>query len=224
MNLLIESFVLAMNTATLKDQNTKERLIEAATAIFAEKGFEDATLRKICAAAGANNAAINYHFGDKRGLYNETLKAACCGRSICEDIVQDPKASAPERLRQFIRAVLDRMFDKDKTPVHTRLMLREMAQPSDATEELVRDLIRPDFEYVMGLLDEILPESVPIQQKHLIIFSMIGQCMYYKVASPVAMILVSKKEYRKYNTELLADHISRFTLAALGVEPSFSAR
>mgnify|MGYP002624472581 CR=1 FL=1 len=207
---------------TIAKENTKEALIEAATEIFAEKGYEDATLREICAKAGANNAAINYHFRSKRDLYNETLKQACSGRSICDELDGYADATPVERLKQFIQALVERVFDKSKTAIHTRLMLREMAQPTDATEELVRDLIRPDFDYLMEILDEILPGSESAQQKHLIIFSIIGQCVYYKIATPVVTLLVSKKEFRSYNASLLTDHITRFTLAALGVEPLLS--
>ena len=210
-----------MTSITLKDSSTKESLIDAATEIFAEKGYEEATLREICATAGANNAAINYHFGSKRGLYNETLKQACSGRSICDELDDYADAEPVERLRQFIAMLLERVFDKSKTAIHTRLMLREMAQPTDATKELVRDLIRPDFDYLMTILDEMLPDDVSPKQKHLIIFSIIGQCVYYKIATPVATLLVSKKEFRTYNATLLADHITRFTLAALGVESMF---
>ena len=50
---------------------TKARLLEAAGEEFAEKGFELARVRAICERAGANLAAINYHFGDKEQLYVE---------------------------------------------------------------------------------------------------------------------------------------------------------
>ena len=68
---------------------TKVRLIEAAGEEFAGKGFDSARVRKICDRAGANVAAINYHFGDKEQLYVETvLHAHRCG---CES----PDAEVP---------------------------------------------------------------------------------------------------------------------------------
>ena len=53
---------------------TRRQLLEAAGEVFAEAGYRDATVREICRRAGANIAAINYHFGDKEKLYAEVLR------------------------------------------------------------------------------------------------------------------------------------------------------
>ena len=58
----------------MADPNTKERILEAASRVFCEKGFKATTVRDICAEAEANVAAINYHFGDKLKLYHQVLK------------------------------------------------------------------------------------------------------------------------------------------------------
>lgn len=55
------------------NKDTKTRILEVAERLFAEHGAEKATLRKICAAAGVNLAAVNYHFGSKAELINALL-------------------------------------------------------------------------------------------------------------------------------------------------------
>ena len=47
---------------------TRERILEAAEALFAERGFDTVSLRDITGAAEANVAAVNYHFGSKDNL------------------------------------------------------------------------------------------------------------------------------------------------------------
>jgi AcrR family transcriptional regulator len=57
--------------------DTKERLLDVAERLFAEEGFESVSLRTITAQAGANLAAVNYHFGSK-----EALIGAVVGRQV----------------------------------------------------------------------------------------------------------------------------------------------
>ncbi len=57
-----------------KSDIKKEKLLGAASDVFAEKGFRDATVSEICSRAGANISAVNYHFGSKEALYQETWR------------------------------------------------------------------------------------------------------------------------------------------------------
>ena len=52
---------------------TKEKILDAAEALFMEHGFEATSLRQITAAAGVNLAAVNYHFGSKEELFQAVL-------------------------------------------------------------------------------------------------------------------------------------------------------
>src|SRR5499427_5778412 len=52
---------------------TKDRILDAAEALFMEHGFEATSLRSITAAAGVNLAAVNYHFGSKEELFQAVL-------------------------------------------------------------------------------------------------------------------------------------------------------
>jgi hypothetical protein len=52
---------------------------------------------------------------------------------------------------------------------------------------------------------------------HLTCFSIVGQCLFYKVHKPIIVHLVGAAEYAGYDVDRLAEHISRFSLSALGV-------
>tara|TARA_B100000927_G_scaffold243129_1_gene205037 strand:- start:227 stop:889 length:663 start_codon:yes stop_codon:yes gene_type:complete len=57
-----------------ESQSTSERVLRAAEALFAERGFETVSLRDITRAAEANVAAVNYHFGSKEKLVDAVVE------------------------------------------------------------------------------------------------------------------------------------------------------
>src|SRR4029453_19573606 len=91
---------------------TRARLLESARHLFAERGFEDVTVREICRGAGANLALVNYYFGDKLGLYLEVVNQAIAAvREFNSLAMTAPEGSdAEERLRLFVRGLLYRGF------------------------------------------------------------------------------------------------------------------
>ena len=201
---------------------TKSRLLEGAGEEFAEKGFELARVRAICDRAGANLAAINYHFGDKEHLYVEVLREAHrCGLDPREERF-DPRLSPAERLRTFIHHFLDRVLAMNQPEDwQHRLMMREMLSPTPFSEVLVREMIRPRFELMRGLMREICPEADD-RRLNALVFSVIGQCLHYKMARRVTERLIGDEGYRALDLDYLTDHITAFCLAALGMGPTLN--
>jgi AcrR family transcriptional regulator len=197
---------------------TQQRLLDTAGQIFAEKGFEGATVREICQRAGVNIAAVNYYFRDKERLYIEAVKQACREDTERVPLPEWPAGlSAETRLRDFIRTLVQRMIGNNRPSWHTQLVLKEMAHPTAACSEWVQEQIRPLCQVLGGILGELLP-GVPEKQIRLIGFSIVSQCIYHRVFKPIVTLLVGEEEVLTYDAELLAEHITRFSLAALGLE------
>jgi AcrR family transcriptional regulator len=201
--------------------DTQNRLLAAAGQVFAEKGFQAATVRDICQRAEANVAAVNYYFRDKEHLYRAALRHAFqCG------LEQMPRPQWPAgtppvtRLRQFIQAVVTHMVKVHSMPWQMQLLLRELSHPSATGAELVRDFIRPVYELLWDILREVMPADVAEDQLHLTAISIIGQCFYHRVAREVLLLVVGEDEFRTYTAPRLAEHIADFSLAALGLGPA----
>jgi AcrR family transcriptional regulator len=204
----------------LVQDDTQERLLNAAGKVFAEKGFEGATVRQICQQAEVNIAAVNYYFRDKERLYIEAVKSACRCPAAQFPLSEWPPDTPPlAKLRDFIRTFVSRMVDDDESPWQRQLFLREMAQPTAACAELVRDRIRPSANVLSSILSELVP-NVPEAKRWLIGFSIVGQCIFYRLARPVVALLVGEAEHGLYDASLLSEHIIQFSLAALGLEKS----
>ncbi len=92
-------------------EEPRERILSAAGREFAERGYEAATVRDICAAAGVNVAAVNYYFGDKRRLYIESVKHAHEQRVRQLPLPEWGAHVPPERrLHDFVSNLLQRML------------------------------------------------------------------------------------------------------------------
>lgn len=199
---------------------TNARLLEAAGEEFAAHGFDGTTVRRICERAGVKNvAAINYHFGDKEGIYVQSVMEA--HRCAMEPVpVERIEACPPvEGLRVFIRHFLASVLAMEHGPSwHHQLMLRELLRPSAACETLVREAIRPKFE-VLGRLMRALAPGADERRIHALVFSVIGQCLHYRVARPIAERLIGREKLAALDLEYLTDHISGVALAALGLGP-----
>ena len=196
--------------------DTRAKLLDAAGEVFAANGFQAATVREICGRAGTNLAAVNYHFGDKERLYVEAVKHAQCSGEE-ESFPQWPADTPPPvKLREYIHRMLAGFLDHRRPVWHARLMAREMADPTEACVALVDSYIRPSYELLNRILAELLPPETSAADRHLIAFSIVGQCVHFKIHRPIAVHLVGEEEYATYDVARLADHVARFSLAALG--------
>ena len=204
-----------------ESDKTSDRIVEAAGEVFADRGFEQATVRDICQQAGANLAAINYYFGDKQKLYVEAVKRAHQWKMQQAEMPDWPGDTSPdEMLAGFILTMVRRMKLGDRDKWQNRLMLREMMRSNGACAELVKDSIRPQFDILTTILRQLLPESCAEERLHLTAFSIVGQCLFYHIADPVIRKLVDEDEYDSQSSEKIAEHITRFTLASLRADSS----
>ena len=203
----------------------RDRILAAAGQEFAERGYESATVRDICLAAGVNVAAVNYYFGDKQRLYIESVKHAHELRVKQVPLPEWPgDRPAAERLHDFIDNLLERMLGFGQPPWQVRLMLREVLQPTDACRELVEDYMRPHFALLVSILDDLCAGRLPESELRRIAMSIIGQCFLYRAAGDVVGMLVPHYEIETLHTPArLADHVTCFTLAALGAAPPLTA-
>ncbi|MDZ4658483.1 MAG: CerR family C-terminal domain-containing protein [Bythopirellula sp.] len=195
---------------------TRTRLLEAAGEMFSERGFENTTVRDICQEAGANLAAVNYHFGDKERLYTEAVLRAhrwCLERVSLPD--WDESTTAEQKLADFIVTFFRRVLNRPGDAWQPRLVMREVLQPSAACAEMARSNIRPEFELLKGILRELLPDDLSVEELHLTAFSVVGQCLFYFFADGVIRNLIVAEEYAGNDAEKLAAHVTKFCLAAI---------
>ncbi len=101
--------------SAVEGRDTKERLLAAAERLFAERGFEGASLRAVTQAAGTSVSAANYHFGSKQALLRATLRRRVepMNRLRLErlDALEAAAAGAPLSLEALLDAFLRPAFE-----------------------------------------------------------------------------------------------------------------
>jgi len=199
---------------------SKDRILAAAGPIFAKNGFGKTTIRQISQAAGVNLASVNYYFGDKRRLYEETLELAQRQRS---DEFPMPKLvggeSAEKKLREFIRVILQRLLPRTQTQWQSQLLMREVFQPSEASKNLIEKYFQPDFQFLLEIIDQLSREKLPLARKQQMAISIVGQCMIYRTSANLISKMIPNRDTPDFELESLTDHITQFSLAGIRSVP-----
>jgi AcrR family transcriptional regulator len=197
--------------------SSKKRILWAAGDIFSETGFRQATIRQISKRAGVNVASINYYFQSKDNLYLETLR-------YWKDIAFEKyprelgtSASDPPELRLegFIRSFVYRILDPGVESRFGRLMAREFADPTEALDVIVEETARPMFALIGSIIGRIIDKDPASDRVLYCTSSIIGQCLYFLYARPVYRRLIGEQRARSLSMDDIANHICRFSLAAL---------
>jgi AcrR family transcriptional regulator len=201
-------------TAT-RDLETRSRLLKAGERLFADRGFKKVTVREICRAARANVAAVNYHFGDKLGLYREVMQSAIDAMRATNDAARHAGDGQPaeEQLRRYIVIFVHRLLGANHDAVH-RLVNREMTDPTPALDALVEQGVRPRVEYLSGLIAEMTGCDPSDQRVLRCVASIQAQSIAY-LPNPIAERLGLVLTPTRAHLDEVAEHIVTFSLAGV---------
>lgn len=198
-----------------KDGETRLRVLDVATRMFAARGFEKVTVREICREATANVAAVNYHFGDKMGLYLEVLGRAIdeMRRSTEEALGEGVGKTPTEKLRAYVSVFLRRIAGHQNSWIH-QLMMHEMADPTEALALVVDRVLRPRQAYLGEVIGELLslpPEDDRVKRS----VSSVQSQFHALLMSPVARALSPDLKSDSSTIDAWADHIASFSLGGI---------
>lgn len=205
-----------MTTVNNPPLKTHQRLLVAACRIFAEKGYQDATIAEICEQAQTNIASVNYHFRGKENLYLEAWRYA-----FQEDLKVhpsdggiNPDTSAEARLAGRIRSLIARIADPDA--YFFAIVHKEMAQQTLLLQKIMEQEINPERQAMNALIRELLGAAATEKQIQFCHASIIGQCFHLLTVKNIKL----SEETRCYvldlkDTKAFAEHVVQFSLAGI---------
>jgi AcrR family transcriptional regulator len=184
--------------------------------VFAAEGYRKATIEQICRRAGANIAAVNYHFGDKEKLYAEVFAYAdrCATEAHPVDLSRRRGGLPEERLQRQIEALIGRLFDRGRPAWHARLMAQEMVEPTAVLDRRVNDRIRATYDDLAAVVRELIGAQASDETVRLCVFSILGQCVFYRHSAPIITRLHPTFDAAD-EAPRLAAHVTRFSLEAI---------
>ncbi len=196
--------------------DTREQILTAAAALFAERGFHGTTAREIAQRAGVNLASAHYHFGSKEDLYLEVLRVefddimrTFARRGARLDDAARPGRAALERLLHArIAAMLEVLLGPPPGRQGT-LLLREMCDPSAALPHIIARFVEPMKREMEAIIARLAP-TLPAAAIERCAFSVVGQVFFYRTHLPVLQHFGEPA-----SLATLAGHIATFSLAGL---------
>ena len=197
-----------------RERETRERLIDSATRLFAERGFAKVTVREICKAARANVAAVNYHFGGKTGLYQEIVQSAIrTMHGTTQEIQKAGEGQPPEeQLRIFVRIFLTRVIQARDGWIH-RFMANELNDPTPALDLVIKQVIKPRMAYLGSVVASLIDCRANDPRVEHCVMSVQAQCLVLlndKIGSRFQPFQMTPKRL-----EQVAEHIATFSLAGI---------
>ena len=197
--------------------DTRQRVLQAAAAVFSEKGFEKATVREIVERAGANVNAVNYYFKGKRELFLALLDDAHTrmAERDRQEFARIRELPNEERLRSLIVYVLHMFLEMKNTEWRTWMMHRELIEPTSMLDMMVERIAKPRFAEFADVVRRMAGEEIPDFKVSLCAESIIAQCVHIIHGRAIVSAMIPGLKYDVEGMELLAEHITEFSVAAI---------
>jgi len=197
-------------------EETRARLIAAATEVFIAEGFRAARVQDIAQRAGLRLSAINYHFTSKEGLYlavmHQHAEAALAAAPLTPPA---PDLPLRERFGFAVRALSSRLLAAHGGTRIGELMVRELVNPTPVLDVLIENFMAPQSALFLGLIREVVGPQVPEETLRRCLISVFGQCVVYLTGAPmIRHVAPAILDAGDLSTDA-AKHVATFSWAGL---------
>jgi len=195
-------------------EDARDRLLDAAEALFCEKGFEGVSVRELTATAGCNLAAVNYYFGGKDKLYAEMFRRQFemmiqRNLEIIERVMSQPDVSLEVLLRAVMEPVIRRVIENETGGKVMRLLVREILNRRIDRETLAADMKGRLFDRLGQAILQLVPE-IDSDKILLVVLSFDGAILH-----PFLFMDFYQENMPGLSIDDLLDHMVRFVAAGI---------
>ncbi len=197
----------------------RQRLLYAALALFAAKGYAKTSTREIARAAGMNISAISYYFGDKAGLYAATFGEPMGGNAgDFVSLYSAPELPIEEALHIYFSRMIEPLKQGEIVRQCIQLHLREMLEPtSQWAKEMERDIKAP-HQAIAGVLCRHLGLARPDDDVHRLTFAITGLAMQLFVSQDLVDAIRPSLLNTPRSVDAWADRLTGYAIVLVEAE------
>ena len=198
-----------------KDENSKSRILEAATTLFAQKGFDGTSIREICKKANVNLCMISYYWGGKQELYNGIIenlleKQIEYSKGFL-DLNKNPKDMSIDECTSLLTTIADKFVDFFYTNISSDLivlLLKEQQRPDFIVKS-------PVLDYMRSVVARILNRE---PDDRLVIFKtlfMLSQVNSPRILPAFSLRQLGQKDFSKEDIKIIKENVKLYINAVI---------
>ncbi len=198
----------------------KTHIINHAVELFAEKGFEGASIRDLAARAGVNVAMVNYYFGSKEKLFEAMVEdRASYTRGLLDEIASNPGYSDLEKIELIIDSYIGKLFTNRK--FHRVLHQEMMLSQRESLQDAIVEILYPNHIIIKNVLDHGMKKGAFRKvDAPMVIATIIGSINQVLLSRKLCNKMMNKEsEYVPYDdarfSKRLGDHLKQLVSAHL---------
>lgn len=198
----------------------RERLLQIALRLFAEKGYAKTSTRDIAQAAGVNIASIKYYFGDKAGLYRAAFTEPMGGPCDRINSFDQTGLTLRQSLEGFFAGFLAPLKQSDLVQLCLRLHFREMLEPTGLWTEEIDNNIKPAHGALVAVLLKHMGVAKADDDMHRLAFSIVGLALQMFISRDVIDAIRPKLIGTPAAIDLWAARLADYAEAMIAVSVS----
>lgn len=201
------------------NQSTRDRILDVAEKLFAEKGFDGVGIREITQQARCNISSISYYFGNKEGLYLAVFKERLAKRAFkLQERFRQHFRNSKKDLRSLVQALtiayLESPFSEEEKLRHHKLMSREVQHPTEAFNYMMENVLLPFFNEIKDHIKHLTGGIFTEEQLKIKTIGLFAVLFHFSIAGQMINTLLGSSG-AKISSRRLKKEVIEFCLKGL---------
>ena len=190
-----------------KDENSKQKILNSATKLFAHKGFDAVSVREICKDANVNLCMISYYFGGKKELYGAIIanlveKQTLYAKTFL-DLSIEPKTLSKQEQIDLLFVILDKFVDFFYSNISSDLILLLLKEQQNSEFNFKS----PVFEYLRKVISAVFNMEVNSKEAIYQTLFIISQLNSPRIFPAFSLRLLGQDTFNQEDIKIIRDNI-----------------